>query len=395
MKRFVLMVILLLAAAPIIAQQAPPVPREEEQKPAEQEPPAEPDAEETKGKVEALTEAFAELKNVVDALSKMKMSGYLQGQYVNDESSRNELSGAAATRNRDQFSVRRARIKFTYQFSPTSKLVFAPDVSSSGATLKDGWIEFTEPWTTWRHTLSAGQFNWPFGFEIGYSSSDREMPERTRMTRTLFPGERDRGVQLSGSGLEDRLRYQVALVNGTGTTQSFDFNKRKDLVGRVAGTLGPLDLGASIYRGAELVSVAGAPSGREFDKTRHGIDFQLVTPLPGFGIRGEYVRGKQPPAAGAAANAALSADVEGYYLYAIQNIGTRHQLVGRYDSYDPDTGNDLPNVITNARVGTFGGAYIFHWDANSKITAAYEQPKASGFVDPDDNVFTLRYQYKF
>ena len=30
-------------------------------------------------------EAFIELKNVVDALAKLKISGYLQGQYVNDD----------------------------------------------------------------------------------------------------------------------------------------------------------------------------------------------------------------------------------------------------------------------------------------------------------------------
>jgi hypothetical protein len=119
--------------------------------------------------------------------------------------------------------VRRARVKFTYQFLPTSKFVLQPDISSSGVTLKDGYVEYTEPWTPWHHTVTAGQFNWPFGFEIGYSSSDREMPERSRVVRTLFPGERDRGVQLSGLGLSDRFSYKVGLVNGTGTNQSFRF----------------------------------------------------------------------------------------------------------------------------------------------------------------------------
>jgi hypothetical protein len=355
----------------------------------------EPAEEETAGKVEALTEAFTEMKNVVDALNRMKLSGYLQAQYVHDQSSDNSLSGSASTRNKDQFSVRRARVKFTYQFLPTSKFVLQPDISSSGVTLKDGYVEYTEPWTPWHHTVTAGQFNWPFGFEIGYSSSDREMPERSRVVRTLFPGERDRGVQVSGLGLSDRFSYKVGLVNGTGTNQSFDFNKRKDLVGRVGGNLGPLDLGVSFYRGSELVSVTGAAAGLEFDKERAGVDFQLVTPIRGLGVRGEYIRGKQPPSPGAAANAALSADVEGFYVYAIQNLGTRNQFVVRYDSYDPDSGNDLPNAIGNAKVGTLGGSYIFHWDANSKVMFAYEKIDTNGFADPDDDVFTLRYQFKF
>jgi Phosphate-selective porin O and P len=371
-----------LVATPLLAQEPPP-------------PPPPPTTEEVSGKVDSLTEAFTEMKNVVDALNRMKLSGYIQAQYVNDETSVNALSGPAATRNRDQFSIRRGRIKFTYQFLPTSRFVIQPDITTSGVVLKDGYVEFTEPWTLWHHTVTAGQFNWPFGFEIGYSSSDREMPERSRVVRTLFPGERDRGVQLSGLGLADRFSYKVALVNGTGTSQSFDFNKRKDFVGRVGGAFGPVDLGASIYRGSELVSVATNAAGREFDKERHGIDVQWVTPVPGLGVRGEYIRGKQPPNPGAAAASALAADVDGYYLYAIQNLGTRNQFVLRYDAYDPDTDNRLPNVAANAKVTTLGGSYIFHWDANSKVMLSYEKPKTEGFADPDDNLFTLRYQYKF
>src|SRR5688572_31882283 len=170
------------------------------------------------------------MRNSLENLSRMRLSGYLQAQYVNDERSTNELTSPTATRNLDQFSVRRARVKFTYQFSPTSRFVLQPDITSSGVALKDGYVELTEPWTSWKNTLTAGQFNWPFGFEIMYSSSAREMPERSRVIRTLFPGERDRGVMLSGLGMQERFRYQVAVVNGTGTTRSDDLNKRKDVL---------------------------------------------------------------------------------------------------------------------------------------------------------------------
>lgn len=402
MSRFIATILLglALAASPLFAQtppqpETPPDPAQAEPKDTSENEAEESEPEDTAGKVDSLTEAFTEMKNVVDALNRMKLSGYIQAQYVNDETSQNSLSGAAATRNRDQFSIRRGRIKFTYQFAPTSRFVIQPDITTSGVVLKDGFVEFTEPWTQWHHTLTAGQFNWPFGFEIGYSSSDREAPERSRVVRTLFPGERDRGVQISGLGLQDRFNYKVAIVNGTGTSQSFDFNKRKDLVGRAGGALGPVDVGVSIYRGSELVSVATNTAGLEFDKQREGIDFQWVTPLPGLGIRGEYIRGVQPPAPGAAAASAKAADVAGYYVYAIQNLGTRHQFVVRYDSYDPDTDNVLPNTAANAKVDTLGGSYIFHWDAHSKVMFAYEKPETQGFTDPDDNVFTLRYQFKF
>jgi hypothetical protein len=354
--------------------------------PQETEKPGTPTTEELAGKLDSFTEAFTEMRNSLENLNRMRLSGYIQGQYVNDERSRNELSGAAATRNLDQFSVRRARIKFTYQFSPTSRFVLQPDIASGGVTLKDGYVELTEPWTRWKHTLTAGQFNWPFGFEIMYSSSAREVPERSRIVRTLFPGERDRGVMLSGLGLNDRLSYRVAVVNGTGTSQTFDFNKRKDIVGRLGYSFGAIDVGASLYRGSDLVATTTAASGIEFDKERQGIDVQWATPIQGLGIRGEYITGKQAPAAGT--NRGVSQDVDGWYFYAIQNIGTRHQVIVRADEYDADT--DLDN---NA-VRTINPTYIFHWDANSKVMVSYEFIRTQR-NDPDDNVFTLRYQYSF
>jgi hypothetical protein len=368
------------AAAATKTEQVPP------EAPADEVKPPAPTSEELAGKLESFGEAFTEMRNVLENLNRLRITGYLQAQYVNDERSLDELSGAAATRNLDQFSVRRARLKFTYQFNPTSRFVLQPDISSSGVVLKDGYIELTEPWTTWKHTLTAGQFNWPFGFEIMYSSSSREVPERSRVVRTLFPGERDRGVMLSGLGLRDRLSYRVAIVNGTGTAQSFDFNKRKDLVGRLGYSFGAVDVGASVYRGSDLVGASTNSKGIEFDKERQGVDVQWASPIPGLGLRGEYITGKQAPASGSTRS--VSQDVSGWYFYAIQNIGTRHQLVVRADQYDADT-----DVNDNA-VRTINPTYIFHWDAHSKVMASYEFIKTQA-NDPEDNVFTLRYQYSF
>lgn len=367
--RIVLSLLLFLIASPAVAggvvsetadppaQAIPPPPAPEDERPTED-------------------RQADELKQKVDLLSRLKISGYLHAQYVHDDSSSDELTGTG-TRNRDQFSVRRGRLKLTYQVLPTARLVVAPDFSSSGVTLKDGYVELTEPWTSWKNSLIAGQFNWPFGFEIGYSSSNREMPERSRVVRALFPGERDRGVQLTGRGFDSRFVYQVAVVNGTGTTQSTDANRRKDLVGRVGGTFGPLTVGVSGYDGSDLVPTAAEPQGVELDKERTGIDFQWATPLPGLGVRGEYIRGVE-----------RGADVDGWYAYVIQRVGKRHQFAIRADEYDANR-----RVADNA-VFTLGGAYIFHWDANAKIHMAYEHPMGER-NDPDDDVVTVRLQYAF
>lgn len=391
--------IALLSALPLLADTkgvggppgAPPSGGEEAQVPAGQSPAPKgggevPVPEEVAKKLESLGESVTGLKKVVDALSKMKLSGYLQAQYVHDESSENELSSPTTTRNRDQFSVRRARVKFTYRASPTARFVLQPEVTSSGVTLKDGYVELTEPWTRWKHTLTAGQFNWPFGFEIMYSSSSREVPERSRVVRALFPGERDRGLMLSGSGFAQRVNYRLAVVNGTGTVQSFDFNKRKDIVGRVGYTFGALDLGASLYRGEDLVATSTNPRGMEFDKRRAGLDFQWTTPIRGLGLRGEYIRGRQAPASGTSRTD--SHDVAGWYVYLIQNVGKRHQFVVRADQYDADT-----DVSGNA-VRTINPAYTFHWDDHSKAVLSYELVDTET-NDPADDLFTLRYQYSF
>ncbi|HEX7705043.1 MAG TPA: porin [Thermoanaerobaculia bacterium] len=336
-------------------------------------------------KVKSLGEDVSTLRKNLEVLRRMRLSGYIQPQFVDDQSSSDELTGTS-TRNRDQFSVRRARVKFTYQVLPTSRFVVQPDITSSGVSLKDGYLELTEPWTSWKHTLTAGQFTWPFGFELLQSSNAREMPERSRAVQTLFPGVRDRGVMLSGLGLQDRFRYQVAIVNGTGTTQSFDANSRKDFVGRASWSFGQLNAGASIYRGHELVATDLNPRGVEFDKEREGIDLQWKTPVNGLALRGEYITGRQAPSSGS--SLATSRDVAGWYLYAVQNIGTRHQLILRTDQYDPDT-----DVARNA-TRTLGGSYIFHWDANSKVMFAYEAPR-NQINDPDDDVLTIRYQFSF
>lgn len=371
-----LMALALVLCAPLYADDAQDAQQEEPKKTPE----------EVASQVDAQGEALTEVRNTVDILNRLKISGYVQAQFVDDERSRNELAAGGATRNFDQFSIRRGRVKFTYQATPTSKFVIQPDITSSGVVLKDGYVEFTEPWTQWKHTLTAGQFNWPFGFEIMYSSSQREVAERSRVVRTLFPGERDRGVMLSGLGLADRFSYRVAIVNGTGTQSSADLNQQKDLVARLGWSFGAFDVGASGYTGKDLVATATKATGVNFDKERYGVDFQWATPVPGLGLRGEYITGKQAPPSGTTRTE--SQDVSGWYFYAIQNVGTRHQFVVRVDEYDPDT------AVSGNAVRTINPSYIFHWDAHSKIMASYELVE-NEINDPNDNVFTLRYQFAF
>ncbi len=91
--------------------------------------------------------------------------------------------------------IRRGRVKFAYE-GKLSQFVLQIDATEKGVALKDAYINFKDPWLQ-MFTLQAGVFDRPFGFEVHYSSSMRESPERARITQTLFPQERDLGAMLT------------------------------------------------------------------------------------------------------------------------------------------------------------------------------------------------------
>lgn len=290
---------------------------------------------------------------LLEQLKRLKFSGYIQAQYVDDST----VAGEVANR---QFTIRRGRLKTVYTAAETARFTFQIDASSAGVELRDAYIELMEPWTAWRHTLTAGQFKWPFGFEVLQSSSDREMPERSRVVRALFPGERDRGVMLSGGS--NRFRYHLAVVNGSGISRRFDPDNNKDVVGRLIWDVGALDVGISAYLGED----------GSLDKRRQGIDAQFATPVPGLILRGEFISGEE-----------RGQDVDGWYAYVIQRFAQRHQLVVRVDEYDPGA----------LDVFTVGGSYLYEWDRNTRLMFALESAD-SDLLDNAETV-TIRVQYKF
>ena len=53
-----------------------------------------------------------------------------------------------------------------------------------------GYVELTEPWTTWKHTITAGQFNWPFGFEVDKFEVSQKLGERVLLPAVRREAER-------------------------------------------------------------------------------------------------------------------------------------------------------------------------------------------------------------
>lgn len=385
-------------------------------------------------------------------LNRLKITGYIQVQYQKADTASTEsfAGGNFGTNIDNRFSVRRGRFKLAYT-NELSQYVLQVDVTEKGVGIKDAYASFTEPWL---QTLSftGGVFDRPFGYEISYSSSSRESPERSRIFQTLFPGEREVGAKLTVLPPKTSSFYffklEGGMFNGSGPA-AVEFDSYKDFIGRLSFFKNLLNesvgvgFGASYYSGGwrqdtkyiykiedSSFSKDSTKVGDKVKREYFGLDAQLSftnNPIGITTIRGEYITGKQPGTASNSASPvaqpltdAYLRNVSGGYIYFLQNIfNTRHQLVVKYDWYDPNTkvsGNEIGVTGTNTgatdvKFSTLGLGWIYRWNSHVKITAYYDMVKnetsnaplaiaknntaKTWATDRNDNVFTLRLQYKF
>ncbi len=399
-------------------------------------------------------QAIAAMQSLLQNLNKIKISGYLQGQFqVADSTGIKSYAGGDFPAASDKrFSLRRGRLKAMYDNTLT-QFVLQIDVTEKGFAIKDVYGKLTDPWLQ-TFGLTVGVTNRPFGYEIGYSSSMRESPERGRMSQILFPGERDLGAMLTieppKTSSFNFFKIEAGLFNGT-TGSASDFDKRKDFIGHlilrkslVRETM-KLSGGISYYDGGWRLDTArffskvitGDDGVKIFEKdpdpetkgkimrrNYYGLDFQASYETPVIGmttIRAEFIGGTHtglkssndsPKELPVDSKTKLQADAYqrnfiGYYLYFLQNIGPLPlQLIVKYDLFDPNTdvkGNDITAVLGAGDIAytTTGLGLAYRFDSNIRFTAYYdmvtnEKTQLSGYTkDLKDNVFTLRMQYKF
>jgi hypothetical protein len=392
------------------------------------------------GKLEGMEEANAANGATLDGLRKLKFSGYIQGRYEwHDDAGAGLDADGRATRGTNRFLVRRARLKTTYA-GTMSEFMLQIDAVPDGVTVKDAEATLVLDDTVipaampWEVRLTVGQFKAPFGFEVLQSSGDREMPERARMIRVLFPGERDRGVRLQArAGV---LRLSTALINGnvfpalasfkdistsssdviTGTIDQSSF---KDLVGRLAADLEFLVVGASVYYGHTIFTTpAKAASGmmpatpasyQRFRRLRLGADAQAYVDIPALGglvLRGEfaYAPEKNIDYSGTVADPCKDVKAIGWIATLVQNIGDHFAVVFRADQFDrnSDVADSCMAAVKDPaaidKVTTLGGGFLVHVSGNLKATAVYEhvgEQGVEGKHKKDNDVLTLQLQAKF
>jgi len=366
------------------------------------------------------------LQSEVSLLNRLKISGYMQTQFqLADTAGIESFAGGNFPAGIDnRFAVRRGRFKMTYEYA-LSKFVIQVDVTEKGVGIKDANLSITDPWLQC-FSLTAGVFDRPFGYEISYSSSLRESPERSRMYQTLFPGERDLGARLTFQPAKTSrfnfLKIDAGLFNGSGPNV-VDFDRFKDFIGHVSinktnsSENVKIGLGASYYNGGwrqgtkynysmsepilpggtamafavdSLINMTGSKLRREY----YGADAQLsfVTPLGITQLRGEYIAGTQPGLLKSSASPTTQPTTDAYvrkfdgaYFYWVQNIfQTKNQVVVKYDWYDPNTavaGNEIGATVTGGskptgasdiKYSTLGFGWIYKWNSQVKITAYYD-----------------------
>jgi hypothetical protein len=366
-------------------------------------------------KVEA---AAATNEAKVDELSKLKLSGYVQGRYEWHQDASNGWkfpavgsTGAGSTGSKNYFYVKRARFITVYNAS-NAELVAQIDASGTTLAAKDLEAAFIDTWTPLHLRVSLGQFKYPFGYELQQSDVVREMPERSRFILGYFPGERDRGFKIQGRYAI--LRFQIALVNGNGTQDAafgtLDSNNYKDVVGRLGIDKGFVAAGVSGWYGGDDLDTSNSDKTKwlKFSRVRVGADIQGYLDVPSVGnlaLRGEamYSRDKNQDYNGVAASSCQDRIGWGWSLIAAQNIGKYLGAVVRVDGYDPllqgsyDGATCAGTVATAAadRVIVFGGGVLGYVSPNLKASLIYEHPFEQGSNKANNDLFTAQLQASF
>jgi len=373
------------------------------------------------GKLNSLDERVLTNESDLAKLTKIKVSGYIQAQWESYGADLEKTNGYSNT-----YYVRRARIKFTYEALDGVKFVLQPDFSTGNLALKDAYAVVNIPklknWTLW-----AGQMNRP-DYEVEYSSSSREVLERSKVVRTIYPGEREVGVKLEYVGTKVPLKFQLMAMNGDFTgTQQKDVDSRKDIMARLVYSIKlpssgiGIDLGPNFYYGGNLSknnkyyknsdgTLDSMKSAWKYLKKNWvGGEAQIYADvLGGLAIKGEYMSGINSTPSTVASTATMAQmkaspstynNFSGYYVYFVKNIGNKNQFVAKYDYYDPNTKLSGDAAGSNVYYKTWTLAWQYYLNDNIRITLNYEMPKneinATNTTDKKDNTFGVRIQAKF
>lgn len=304
-----------------------------------------------------------------------KIIGFIQPQY---ESHFTDPSAST-------FKFMRARLGVTgqipYDFTYYVMAEFSPFVSSDGNPyLLDAFISYRRyDWAK----MSFGSFKQPFGLEVNTACSGLHTIMRSKVSDQLVSPQRDMGFMIFGGTNETLLKYQFAIMNGTGLGVK-DNNSKKDFIGRV--TLKPLD----------FLSIGGSfryghPVNDDEDRTSYAAEFELNK--GNILVQGEYIydEGDQNPAAGGGCGSdpvILGEKRNGYWIQGMYMTQWMLQPVVKFEMFDLD--NDIDN--NEEYITTFGVNYFFNDWTRLQVNYQYKAEKAG---EIENDALLMQLQVKF
>jgi len=399
---------------------------------------------------DTLAAAVAKLSKTVQALERIKISGYIQAQFQMADTlgAKSFEGGDFAKASSKRIMVRRGYFKMTYAWN-LSTYVLQINVNEKGFNVRDAYFNLKEPWLN-AFSLTGGIFFRPFGSELLFPTNQRESPELSRVTQTLFPGERDLGTsitfQMPEKSVWHPLKIEAGLFNGNGTSaetdDKLDFIGRLGLADATANKKMTYGIGASYYNGSvyqakkQVYQVAGIDDtlafkqlmgdtvpGKYQKREYIGLDGQFAfrTLLGTTSLRADYMFGSQPASdtSSISPTEKIGAPLylrkfQGAVVYLVHTFpNSIHSLVFKFDYYDPNIkikGDEiglkpmrsLASNSTDIAYTTWGFGYFADVNKNLRCTVYYDLVRNETSrnlkkydADLKDNVFTVRVQYKF
>lgn len=344
-------------------------------------------------------ELIPALQGRIDELSRAAPGNYIQFQWFDSQENRAN----------EGFAMRRVRISQTNRLDERTRMRWSFDVATGsqrmGAELRDAQLIWDIEPTGERVgvQLLAGQQRLPLGYELERSSTDRELPERALYNRTMFAGERGRGVFVR-YGLSENAFAHFGLWNNltVADPQQVDANTFGDLSRRVAWHAGAryyterVELGVSGFvghrAGFQFTDAGGAtitvpPVQREYLYFDGAVLDFLARNLT---LRAELMLGRDrvPIGGTRAPRYRQRTDILGYHAQLTYRFNLRNFLTVRYERFDPDVhaSGDATQI--------WGVAYNYFINPKARLTLSYELPDEEGAEQRNDQ-FILRLQYRY
>lgn len=196
---------------------------------------------------------------------------------------------------------------------------------------------------------------------------------------------RDLGLSLFGETNDQKLRYELQVMNGQGINRK-DKNKNKDLI---------LRLEWRPVKGLNIVTSSQLGKGHAVDSSVYNPDIQLNEDYTrnrysaglsynskAFNIHGEFLQGRDGDAV----------SIGGYVTGSVAIIPTKLDLIASYDFFNFNRDLDM-----DQHKGVFGIQYWFYQKCRVQLQYVYKSAYATAteFVHDDNHALMCQVQFRF